>query len=112
MFNGYRSALWSLLLLAVAVSQAAGAEKLDSSRGTSSADGNVIWYDLSDVRIEGKGWADTKVPYDRLPAKAETMVRDAVWNLSRQSAGMCARFMTDAPTRTVMRHSAQRLSGW
>jgi hypothetical protein len=35
--------------------------------------------------------------YDRLPAKAESVVRDAVWNLSRDSAGMLVRFKTDSP---------------
>ncbi|MGW8178576.1 MAG: SGNH/GDSL hydrolase family protein, partial [bacterium] len=34
--------------------------------------------------------------YDRLPAKAEGMVREPVWNLSHHSAGMLTRFETDA----------------
>src|SRR4029077_3813833 len=45
-----------------------------------------------------RGWTETKAFYDRLPAKAEGVVRDAVWGLSRQSAGLCARFVTDATT--------------
>ena len=35
--------------------------------------------------------------FDRLPSKAEGVVRDPVWNLSRHSAGMCMRFVTDSP---------------
>jgi GDSL-like lipase/acylhydrolase family protein/SGNH-like hydrolase/esterase family protein len=58
----------------------------------------LAWTDLRSLEIEGKGWADTKAFYDRLPAKAEGKVRDAVWSLSRHSAGLCARFVTDAPT--------------
>jgi hypothetical protein len=56
----------------------------------------VSWTDLRDLGIEGKGWTDTKALYDRLPAKAQGKVREAVWNLSRHSAGLCARFVTDA----------------
>lgn len=53
-------------------------------------------HSLRDARIEGRGWTDTKSSFDRLPGKAEGTVRDPVWNLSRDSAGMAARFVTDA----------------
>ena len=55
------------------------------------------WFDVKDLYLEGQGWADTVAPFDRLPARAEGEVRDVVWNLSRHSAGMCVRFVTDAP---------------
>ncbi|HJT32101.1 MAG TPA: SGNH/GDSL hydrolase family protein [Pirellulales bacterium] len=83
------------------MSSVRAAENLDSSRATASADGAVLWYDFTELGIEGKGWADTKAAYDRLPAKAENMVRGPVWNLSRQSAGLCGRFVTDAPMVSV-----------
>jgi hypothetical protein len=54
------------------------------------------WYDARYLDVEGKGWKDTKSFYDRLPAKAEALVREPVWNLSHDSAGMCVRFVTDA----------------
>ena len=57
----------------------------------------LVWSNLRDLDVEGKGWSDTKASYDRLPAKAEKTVRDAVWGLSRHSAGLCVRFVTDAP---------------
>ena len=59
---------------------------------------SIRWYDIRQLGVEGQGWTDNKSPYDRLPAKAEGKVRDAVWNLSRDSAGMCVRFQTDAET--------------
>src|SRR5262249_22186031 len=34
--------------------------------------------------------------YDRLPARTEGVVRGPVWELSRQAAGLCVRFLTDA----------------
>lgn len=59
------------------------------------ADG-VRWYDIRQLGVEGQGWTEVAAPYDRLPAKAEGVVRDAVWNLSRDSAGMAVRFTTEA----------------
>src|SRR5262245_50448519 len=58
----------------------------------------VHWYDIRPLGIEGQGWADTKAPFDRLPAKAEKTARPPVWNLSRNSTGLCVRFVTDATT--------------
>jgi len=59
---------------------------------------SLYWYDIKALGVEGKGWTDTKSFYDRLPAKAEGIVRGPVWGLSRDSAGMCVRFVTDATT--------------
>jgi len=56
----------------------------------------IAWYDVTQWGVEGRGWNDTARFFDRLPARAEKLVRPAVWNLSRHSAGMCARFVTDA----------------
>ncbi len=56
----------------------------------------IAWYDVRDWGVEGRGWTDTARYYDRLPAKAEGTVRQAVWNLSRHSAGMSTRFETNA----------------
>ena len=57
----------------------------------------IDWYNVKDIGVEGKGWKNTKRYFDRLPSKAEGVVRDPVWNLSRHSAGMCMRFVTDSP---------------
>ena len=47
--------------------------------------------------IEGRIW-DTELEeaYDRLPRKAKGVVRDAVWNLSKHSAGLMIRFRSNA----------------
>ncbi|MDD4102884.1 MAG: SGNH/GDSL hydrolase family protein [Kiritimatiellae bacterium] len=58
--------------------------------------GGVRWHDIRQLGVEGQGWTDVASPYDRLPQKAKGVVRDAVWNLSRDSAGMAVRFITDA----------------
>ena len=47
--------------------------------------------------LEGQGWPKhVKNFYDRLPAKAENMVRKEVWDLSQNSAGLSFRFRTNA----------------
>lgn len=59
------------------------------------------WYDARDLTVEGRGWNEVQVYYDRLPRKAEGVVRGAVWTLSQQSAGMCVRFTADTPSIAV-----------
>ena len=67
-----------------------------------SKDANQLqWHDIRDFTIEGKGWTETKSFYDRLPAKAENVVRPPVWNLAQNSAGISARFITDSPEISV-----------
>ncbi|QDU93652.1 SGNH/GDSL hydrolase family protein [Lignipirellula cremea] len=63
---------------------------------SSVAAAEMVWIDLHQLGVEGQAWKEVKAPYDRLPAKAEGVVRDPVWSLSRHSAGMAARFVTDA----------------
>lgn len=70
------------------------------SSQTENAD-RLQWHDIRDLTIEGKGWSETKTFYDRLPAKAESAVRPAVWNLAKDSAGISARFTTDSPEISV-----------
>ncbi|MCC7377340.1 MAG: SGNH/GDSL hydrolase family protein [Verrucomicrobiales bacterium] len=57
----------------------------------------IRWTDIREFGLEGQGWRDTKAPFDRLPARAEGRVRQPVWDLSRHSAGMHVRFISDAP---------------
>jgi len=72
------------------------ASVVDKGRATPAAADTSLWYDLRELEIEGKGWEDTAHFYDRLPARARALVREAVWDLSLRSAGLCARFVTDA----------------
>lgn len=62
----------------------------------SAQDVGIQSRNAAELTIEGQGWSDTKATFDRFPAKAEKLVRPAVWSLSRQSAGICVRFMSDA----------------
>ncbi len=52
--------------------------------------------------IEGQAFVGTlEAPFDRLPQSAKNQVREAVWNLSRESAGMMIRFRTNASSISV-----------
>ena len=71
----------------------------------------VRWFDIRQLGVEGQGWSDVKAPYDRFPAKAEATLRDAVWSLSRHSAGMCVRFVTNSTAiRTRWTLTSDRLA--
>jgi lysophospholipase L1-like esterase len=66
------------------------------SSGQEPDENGIVWHNVEDWGVEGKGFEGTDRYYDRLPARAEDKVRDAVWSLSRHSAGMLTRFETDA----------------
>lgn len=89
--------LFTVALLAIQGALLA-AEDLPASLATNKPGEDILWFDIQHLGVEGQGWKDTKAPYDRLPAKAEGVVRGPVWNLSRNSAGLCVRFETDATT--------------
>ena len=57
--------------------------------------GQVVYTDASAFPLYGKA-APTE-GYRRLPASLEGVVRDALWALGRNSAGLYVRFRTDAP---------------
>jgi hypothetical protein len=61
----------------------------------------ITWHDVRQLGVEGQGWSETKQPFDRLPARAEGVVRPPVWSLAQNSAGLSVRFSTDAPTIRV-----------
>lgn len=84
--------LWSLL----SVAETFAGEKLSPALAKGDKEKSMLWFDILHLDVEGKGWKDTKAPFDRLPAKAESVVRAPVWGLSRHSAGICVRFVTDA----------------
>src|SRR5438067_8715079 len=92
-----RPGLAALLALLVPQARLAAADPIDPA--TAREDGAVLWYDVRPLGVEGRGWPekDLQAPFDRLPRKAEKAVRPPVWNLSHHSAGLCVRFVSDAP---------------
>ena len=86
--------LAALLASHLAVSAGESSSELKPTR----TDNSVSWFDIRQLNVEGRGWTNTLSFFDRLPAAAKDKVREPVWNLSRHSAGMCVRFVTDATT--------------
>lgn len=97
-------AVAALMLLAIGCQQRQvrealdlkGLTRLDSARGVQDSKTDLLWYDATLLTVEGRGWTDTEDFYDRLPAKAKDLVRKEVWGLSKDSTGLCARFVTDS----------------
>ncbi|WP_276362871.1 SGNH/GDSL hydrolase family protein [Daejeonella sp. H1SJ63] len=59
---------------------------------------NVKYFDKEHFIIEGTGVAESakESPYDRLPASSKDKVRKAVWDLSKNSAGITVRFFSNS----------------
>lgn len=56
----------------------------------------IRWTDVSTWQLEGRAFEHRAAAFDRLPAAAKADVRKTVWDLSRDSAGISARFVTNA----------------
>lgn len=85
-----------VILVLVCGASARGGEVIDPAKGVAGAEGAVLWFDALLLGVENQGWSDVAAPYDRLPKTAEGVVPGAVWSLSRHSAGLCVRFVTDS----------------
>ena len=91
-------ALTSAIVGALLCAFPAAGNVLDPAKAARDPDTKTLWYDVAELGIEGRSWAETKSFFDRLPAKAAEVVPDAVWELSHNSAGLCVRLVTDATT--------------
>jgi hypothetical protein len=87
-----------LLLSAIAgAEEPAAIERLDPAMAVPDAEGGLLWFKALDIGLEGQAWDELAHPFDRLPAKAEGVVTNAVWSLSQQSSGIAVRFVTNSP---------------
>ncbi len=59
------------------------------------------WHNALDIGLTGQAWTELEQPYDRLPAKAKGVVRDPVWNLGTNTAGLSVHFKTNSPSIKV-----------
>jgi len=89
------------LLTVLSTAWAQNAAKLiDPARARTDSLG-TLWYNGQDIGVEGRGWTDTEGYYDRFPARAKGVVREPVWELSHDCAGLLLRFRTDADSLLV-----------
>ena len=65
----------------------------------SQIDTETVYYGKDYFIIEGTiiPVSEKESPYDRLPASYKDIVRKPVWDLSKSSAGLAIRFVTDSP---------------
>jgi lysophospholipase L1-like esterase len=89
---------FTLLTLMLTPTWSACGQTAVAKSDPSTGNAEITWHDAGELTVEGQGWTDTKARYDRLPARAEGVVRSAVWNLSRHSAGICVKFTSNATT--------------
>ena len=95
-----------LVLASATLAQDPAAKKSPTTAPTASAaaatkqpvEPPLAWHDVTTWGVEGRAWPELerKRWFDRLPAVADGRVTTAVWNLSRDSAGLMVRFKTDA----------------
>lgn len=66
---------------------------------------NIKWWNPQNSKtavIQNQAWSNKlQSIYHRLPAKAESKVRDKVWNLSKNSAGLSIQFQTNSQNISV-----------
>ena len=58
---------------------------LDPNFAISVPGSDLLWYDALALTTVGQGWprSELAAPWDRLPARAQGVVRPEVWGLSR-----------------------------
>ncbi len=88
--------LLTTLLIAPAIASEATVKQPATKQAAKPA--NLAWHSVAPTDVVGMGWRDTKAPFDRLPARAEKLVREPVWDLSHHSAGLYVDFTTNAKT--------------
>ncbi len=91
--------LLASLLVAPAIALEPAVKQPPTKQAAASAKlASLAWHAVAPADVVGQGWKDTKAPFDRLPARAEKLVREPVWDLSHHSAGLYVDFTTNAKT--------------
>lgn len=69
---------------------------------------SVVWHNPMDCRdmhaVHNQGWDEDGGNYMRLPLRAKPLVREKLWNLSCESAGLALVFETDADEIYIRYH--------
>ena len=94
-----RSAIRLVAILATTILLTPAAAREPSKETAKQPD--LAWHAVTPDDVVGKGWKDTKAPFDRLPARAERIVRKPIWELSRHSAGLYVDFNTNAKSMSA-----------
>ena len=90
--------LLSVIILACSASFAQDAPKLYPE---TNSEPEYVYTDASVFPLYGKVTTDTYDRYGRLPGCLEGKIREGLWNLGRNSAGLYIRFRTDSKSIRV-----------
>lgn len=76
---------------------------VSAQEAETNATDSIRYYDKTHFLIEGSCIPDSlkESPYDRLPASYHDKVRDPVWKLSKSSAGLSIRFLSNSGSISV-----------
>lgn len=78
-----------ILLVGIALAFLAGL-------ASSAQDKNVVYNEASAFPLYGKCVEETSARYERLPSELKGVVREPVWDLGRNSAGLYIRFRSNS----------------
>jgi len=91
------SATLTAILLTLAPASTPAQPSAAETSATTIAGSPLRWYNAAQLTVEGRGWPDDQpTSFTRLPERARTFATPAVWNLGRNTAGICVRFVTDS----------------
>lgn len=76
-------------------------EQLDANFRAAKVENGIEWQPATAPLIHGLGWPNESQSYTRLPDRARKTVPEAVWSLSRCSAGLRLQLETDSPSIAV-----------
>lgn len=62
---------------------------------------DLTWHSADNLPLYGKVNDSTETRYERLPASLKGQVRDRLWDLGKNTAGMAVRFATNSPRIAV-----------
>lgn len=71
-----------------------------ATKAEGKADDGFQWIDGKTLALEGRGFS-SETEYARLPERFKEKIPAPVWGLSRHSAGIALRFVTDAPEMKI-----------
>lgn len=81
-----------------------------ATRAAAPSDVPVVWHSLDSMPLLGTLVPDAEAAYSRLPDSLKGAVRDELWSLGLNSAGLSVRFRTDSP-RIKMRWKSRNRFG-
>ena len=96
-----KKTLYSLLTVAILLTVALSSAPRVLAQ---TAEVPLQWFDPLEAGpvVHGVGWTELRSGYVRLPDRAREVVRDQIWDLSRNSAGLSLVFESDASEILVL----------